>query len=94
MQAAEKTVATFEALKGKIETKTARVGIVGLGYVGLPLAVEFAKAGFDVTGIDVQRRQRSTDSIAAIPTCRTSPRRRSPKLVSDRTTFGRPPIFP
>jgi UDP-N-acetyl-D-glucosamine dehydrogenase len=29
------------------------VGIVGLGYVGLPLAVEFAKAGFDVTGIDL-----------------------------------------
>jgi UDP-N-acetyl-D-glucosamine dehydrogenase len=53
MQAAEKTVATFEALKGKIEAKTARVGIVGLGYVGLPLAAEFAKAGFVVTGIDV-----------------------------------------
>ena len=31
----------------------ARVGIVGLGYVGLPLAVEFAKAGFQVTGIDI-----------------------------------------
>ena len=29
------------------------MGIVGLGYVGLPLAVEFAKAGFDVTGIDL-----------------------------------------
>src|SRR4051794_11827482 len=37
----------------KIRARTARVGIVGLGYVGLPLAVEFAKAGFDVTGIDV-----------------------------------------
>ena len=36
-----------------IRKRTARVGIVGLGYVGLPLAVEFAKAGFDVTGIDV-----------------------------------------
>ncbi len=44
-----------EALKGKIEAKTARVGIVGLGYVGLPLATEFAKAGFHVTGIDVER---------------------------------------
>jgi UDP-N-acetyl-D-glucosamine dehydrogenase len=42
-------------LKEKIETKTARVGIVGLGYVGLPLAVEFAKAGFHVTGIDLQQ---------------------------------------
>ena len=54
MQAAEKAVGTFEVLKGKIESKTARVGIVGLGYVGLPLAMEFAKTGFHVTGIDVQ----------------------------------------
>lgn len=53
MQTAEKSVATFELLKRKIEAKTARVGIVGLGYVGLPLAVEFAEAGFSVTGIDV-----------------------------------------
>ena len=42
-----------EALQAKIKDKSARVGIVGLGYVGLPLAVEFAKAGFSVTGIDV-----------------------------------------
>ena len=55
MQVAEKSVGIFQALKEKIETKTARVGIVGLGYVGLPLAVEFAKAGFHVTGIDLQQ---------------------------------------
>jgi len=35
--------------------KKARVGVLGLGYVGLPLAVEFARAGFDVIGIDVQQ---------------------------------------
>jgi UDP-N-acetyl-D-glucosamine dehydrogenase len=40
-------------LEEKIRDRTARVGIVGLGYVGLPLAVEFAKAGYSVTGIDV-----------------------------------------
>ena len=40
-------------LKEKIDTRTAKVGVIGLGYVGLPLAVEFAKAGFDVTGFDV-----------------------------------------
>lgn len=45
--------ATSEVLKEKIRSRTARVGIIGLGYVGLPLAVEFAKAGFTVTGIDV-----------------------------------------
>src|SRR5437868_8441543 len=42
-------------LAEKIRTRTARVGVIGLGYVGLPLAVEFAKAGFTVTGIDVQQ---------------------------------------
>ena len=40
-------------LKEKIQKKQARIGIIGLGYVGLPLAVEFAKAGFEVTGFDV-----------------------------------------
>ena len=37
----------------RIRAKQARIGIIGLGYVGLPLAVEFARAGFDVTGFDV-----------------------------------------
>lgn len=44
-------------LEEKIASKTARVGVVGLGYVGLPLAVEFARAGFPVTGIDVIDRK-------------------------------------
>ena len=41
------------SLKTKIKQKEAQIGVIGLGYVGLPLAVEFAKAGFPVTGIDV-----------------------------------------
>ena len=40
------------ALTDKIQNKEARVGIIGLGYVGLPLAVEFAQAGYHVVGID------------------------------------------
>jgi UDP-N-acetyl-D-glucosamine dehydrogenase len=44
-----------EVLTEKINTRSARVGIVGLGYVGLPLATEFAKAGFSVTGIDLHQ---------------------------------------
>jgi UDP-N-acetyl-D-glucosamine dehydrogenase len=40
-------------LKEKIDSRKAKVGVIGLGYVGLPLAVEFAKGGFDVTGFDV-----------------------------------------
>jgi UDP-N-acetyl-D-glucosamine dehydrogenase len=41
------------ALVGKLESRRARVGVIGLGYVGLPLLVELARAGFDAVGIDV-----------------------------------------
>lgn len=41
-------------LLSKIQTKTLKTGVVGLGYVGLPLAVEKAKAGFETIGFDVQ----------------------------------------
>lgn len=44
-------------LRERIANRTARVGVLGLGYVGLPLAVEFAQAGFNVIGIDVQPRK-------------------------------------
>jgi UDP-N-acetyl-D-glucosamine dehydrogenase len=46
--------ASATALEEKIKNRTARVGVIGLGYVGLPLAMEFARAGFSVTGIDIQ----------------------------------------
>ena len=42
----------YKILKSKIENKSAKIGIVGLGYVGLPLAVAFAEEGFEVYGID------------------------------------------
>ena len=45
------------SLQKKIESRQARLGIVGLGYVGLPLAMEFAKAGFHVLGFDVSERK-------------------------------------
>src|ERR1700687_388780 len=47
----------------RIRARKARVGVIGLGYVGLPLAVEFAHAGFDVTGFDVDAVK--TDQINA-----------------------------
>ena len=50
-------------LKEKIRDRKARVGIIGLGYVGLPLAVEFARKGFDVTGFDVDASK--IDAISA-----------------------------
>jgi UDP-N-acetyl-D-glucosamine dehydrogenase len=55
------TRAPIDDIIGRIKTKQVRVGVIGLGYVGLPLAVEFARAGFDVTGFDVD-----ADKIARI----------------------------
>ena len=47
----------FGALLRKIEDKSARIGIIGLGYVGLPLAMEFCEAGFFVDGFDISQRK-------------------------------------
>jgi len=44
-------------LKNKIETRDAHIGVIGLGYVGLPLAMEFVRAGFHVTGIDIDQEK-------------------------------------
>ena len=41
----------------KIDTRSAKVGVIGLGYVGLPLAMEFVKAGYNVTGIDIDENK-------------------------------------
>lgn len=49
--------ASKEALMQQIESRAAQVAIVGLGYVGLPLAVSFAEAGFPVVGIDIDSRK-------------------------------------
>lgn len=43
----------LEELRRKIDDRSARIGVIGLGYVGLPLAVEFAKAGFEVIGFEI-----------------------------------------
>jgi UDP-N-acetyl-D-glucosamine dehydrogenase len=46
-------VTRLSELSRRIEAREARIGVMGLGYVGLPLAVEFAKAGFRVTGFEL-----------------------------------------
>jgi UDP-N-acetyl-D-glucosamine dehydrogenase len=46
-----------DKLAGKIADKSARVAVIGLGYVGLPLATGFAKAGYPVLGLDVDERK-------------------------------------
>jgi UDP-N-acetyl-D-glucosamine dehydrogenase len=50
-----------QTLLERLRARTATVGVVGLGYVGLPLAVEFATAGFHVIGLDL-----SADKVASI----------------------------
>ena len=67
-----------ETLLDRLSSHTAKVGIVGLGYVGLPLAVEFAEAGFDVIGVEVsaakvQQLMRSESYVGDIPSERLKP---------------------
>jgi UDP-N-acetyl-D-glucosamine dehydrogenase len=77
--------AHYETLTEKIRSKTAKVGVVGLGYVGLPLAVEYAKAGYTVIGFDVheskiQRLNTGESYIQDVPTHETEPLVNSGKL--------------
>jgi UDP-N-acetyl-D-glucosamine dehydrogenase len=65
-------------LKNRIEKRTAGVVVIGLGYVGLPLAVEYAEAGFQVTGLEVdegkvERLNRGESYIRDIPDSRIRP---------------------
>ncbi len=51
---------SFDALKNKIQQRQARVGIIGLGYVGLPLALLYSEQNFRVTGFDIDARKVDT----------------------------------
>ncbi len=62
-----------QQLLDRLQKREAKVGVVGLGYVGLPLAVEFAQAGFDVIGLDVSASKvesinRGVSYIPDVPT--------------------------
>ena len=54
---ASKSSARTNELKHLIETRKARIGIVGMGYVGLPLALLFSEERFPVTGFDIDARK-------------------------------------
>ncbi|EJR93390.1 nucleotide sugar dehydrogenase [Bacillus cereus] len=47
----------YKALYSKIENREAKIGVIGLGYVGLPLVVEFANAGYHVLGLDIDEKK-------------------------------------
>jgi len=74
-----------QQLQQRIGCKRARVGVIGLGYVGLPLAVEFAKVGFSSVGIDTDSKRtqainRGRSYIPDIPASDIAPLVRSGKL--------------
>jgi UDP-N-acetyl-D-glucosamine dehydrogenase len=50
----------FDALKLRIENREAVIGVVGVGYIGLPTAAIFASEGFQVIGVDLDERKVSS----------------------------------
>ena len=80
---------TAGALEQKLLRRTAHVGVIGLGYVGLPLAVEMARAGFKTTGIDLDARKvdainRGESYIPDVPTADVAQFRERDKLSASR----------
>jgi UDP-N-acetyl-D-glucosamine dehydrogenase len=72
------------SLLERLNSRQARIGVVGLGYVGLPLAVEFARSGFHTTGLDLDERKVAairggSSYIPDVPT----------ETVAELTTAGR-----
>ncbi|MGW8251807.1 MAG: 3-hydroxyacyl-CoA dehydrogenase NAD-binding domain-containing protein, partial [Anaerolineales bacterium] len=47
----------MDELRNKIEEREARLAVIGLGYVGLPVTCQFASAGFDVLGVDIRNER-------------------------------------
>lgn len=77
----------YDTLMQRLNNREARIGIIGLGYVGLPLAVEFAEAGFTVVGIDVlpdkvDQLNSGHSYIADIPSERLAPLVKAGKFVA------------
>lgn len=73
----QRTTTTNARLFSRLRTKAAEVGIIGMGYVGLPLALSFARAGFKVTGFDIdpdkiKKLQRRETYIRHIPSAAIS----------------------
>jgi UDP-N-acetyl-D-glucosamine dehydrogenase len=81
-----------QQLLERIAARTARVGVVGIGYVGLPLAVVFAEAGFHVTGIDLSAERvaqiNSGHSYIADVPAETVARLRSEGRISATTDYS------
>src|SRR3954465_5010189 len=51
--ATQSAVSVLEQFKSKVDARTAKIGVVGLGYVGLPLVLLFSEQKFGITGFDI-----------------------------------------
>jgi UDP-N-acetyl-D-mannosaminuronic acid dehydrogenase len=80
-------VTSFQALLGRIEDQAARLVVVGLGYVGLPVAARFAQTGFNVVGLDVDEQKVTQINAGSCPIEGDEPG--LAKLVSDMVAAGR-----
>ena len=63
----------FSGLKTRIDTRQSRIGVIGLGYVGLPLALLYTEAKFRVTGFDIDQHKVATLSSGGSYICRIPP---------------------
>ena len=77
---------TKEQFLKKVSSRSLAISVVGLGYVGLPLAVEFAKEGFKVIGIDIDKRKVDSVNASQEPHSRCA-NRRCRRLGARRQTF-------
>ena len=64
---------TLVELHHKLESKQARLAVIGLGYVGFPVACEFARVGFDVLGIELQQERVESINAGNSPISRNEP---------------------
>src|SRR3954466_11404746 len=55
--ATQPSVSVLEQFKSKVDARTAKIGVVGLGYVGLPLVLLFSEQKFLITGFDIDPRK-------------------------------------
>src|SRR5437868_1470249 len=78
------TAALAEQLRTRIDRRTARVGIVGLGYVGLPLAETFGWAGYTVLGFDID-----ADKVARLKRGESYIGHIAPRRIAEMVGSGR-----